>query len=353
MRTRLNVPLAPLTTLRVGGPAARLVELEREEDVLEVVREADRRGEVLFVLGEGSNVVVGDDGVDGVVARMIMRGVHVTAEPDRVVVDVAAGESWDALVERAVDEGWRGVACISGVPGLVGATPIQNVGAYGQEVGETIVGVRAFDRRARSFVDLAPSACGFGYRSSAFKRDAGRYIVTRVRFAFERGDETVVRYAELSRALSVADGASAPSRRVREAVVVLRRAKGMILDAADPESVSAGSFFVNPVLDAAGLAAIEAGTEERVPRFDAGGGRFKVPAAWLVERAGFPKGWGTERAGVSRKHALALVNRGGATAQDLLAVARSIRDGVSRRFGVVLEPEPVFVGCSWEGSALT
>jgi UDP-N-acetylmuramate dehydrogenase len=346
MRTRLKVPLAPLTTLRVGGPAARLVELEREEDVLEAVRDADDRGEGLFVLGEGSNVVVGDDGVDGVVARMAMRGVRVTAEPDRVRVDAAAGESWDALVERAVDEGWRGVACISGVPGLVGATPIQNVGAYGQEVSETIAGVRAFDRRARSFVDLAPDACGFGYRSSAFKRDAGRYVVTRVRFEFAWGDDTVVRYAELGRALSLAEGESAPSRRVREAVVALRRAKGMILDATDPESRSAGSFFVNPVLDAAGLGVIEAAAAERVPRFDTGDGRFKVPAAWLVERAGFPRGWGTARAGVSRKHALALVNRGGATARDLLAVAGAIREGVHRRFGVVLEPEPVFVGCS-------
>jgi UDP-N-acetylmuramate dehydrogenase len=347
MRTRLKVPLAPLTTLRVGGPAARLVELEREEDVLEVVEEADRRGESLFVLGEGSNVVVGDDGVDGVVARMAMRGIRVTAEADRVVVDAAAGESWDALVERATGEGWRGVACISGVPGLVGATPIQNVGAYGQEVCETIASVRAVDRRVGAFVDLAPAACGFGYRSSAFKRDASRYIVTSVRFAFARGDETIVRYAELSRALSIPEGGAAPSRRVRDTVIALRRAKGMILDDADPDSVSAGSFFVNPVVDAGGLAAIEGAAGERVPRFDAGQGRFKVPAAWLVEHAGFPKGWGTARAGVSSKHALALVNRGGATARDLLDVARAIRQGVSDRFGVVLEPEPVLVGCSW------
>jgi UDP-N-acetylmuramate dehydrogenase len=347
MRTRLKVPLAPLTTLRVGGPAARLVELEREEDVLEVVQEADGRGESLFVLGEGSNVVVGDDGVDGVVARMAMRGIRVTAEADRVLVDAAAGEGWDALVERATAEGWQGVACISGVPGLVGATPIQNVGAYGQEVGETIASVRVFDRRVGAFVDLAPAACGFGYRSSAFKRDAGRYIVTGVRFAFGRGDETVVRYAELSRALSIVEGQAAPSRRVRDTVIALRRAKGMILDDADPESVSAGSFFTNPVLEARRLAAIEAAAGERVPRFDAGDGRYKVPAAWLVEHAGFPKGWGTARAGVSRKHALALVNRGGATARDLLDVARAIREGVSRRFGVVLEPEPVFIGCSW------
>jgi UDP-N-acetylmuramate dehydrogenase len=351
MLTRTDVPLAPLTTLRVGGPAARLVELERETDVVEVVREADRRDAPLFVLGEGSNVVVGDGGFRGVVARVRSHGIDVHEERDRVVVDVAAGESWDELVARATEEGWTGVACISGVPGLVGATPIQNVGAYGQEVSETIVSVRVFDRAAGAFVDMSAGACGFGYRASVFKRES-RWIVTSVRFAFARGGETVVRYAELSRALGVADGQGAPSRRVRETVIALRRAKGMVLDASDPDSVSAGSFFVNPVVDAGRLAAIDAAAGEKPPRFEAGEGRFKVPAAWLVERAGFPKGWGDGRAGVSRKHALAIVNRGGATAGELLAVARAIRDGVRGRFGVVLEPEPVLVGCSWEEDGL-
>jgi UDP-N-acetylmuramate dehydrogenase len=351
MRTRTEVPLAPLTTLRIGGPARRLVELEREEDVVDAVRDADGRGQPLFVLGEGSNVVIGDDGFPGLVARMCLGGVDVHRSGDEVVVDVAAGESWDQLVARAIDEGWAGVACMSGVPGLVGATPIQNVGAYGQEVSETIVSVRVFDRVAGAFADMSASACGFGYRASLFKGES-RWIVTRVRFAFARGDETVVRYAELARALSVAEGESAPSRRVRDTVIALRRAKGMVLDASDPDSVSAGSFFVNPIVDAGRLAAVEAAAGEKPPRFDAGNGRLKVPAAWLVERAGFPKGWGQGRAGVSRKHALAIVNRGGATARELLAVARAIRDGVRRRFGVVLEPEPVLVSCSWEEERL-
>jgi UDP-N-acetylmuramate dehydrogenase len=351
MRTRTEVPLAPLTTLRVGGPAARLVELEREADVLDAVRDADGRAAPLFVLGEGSNVVVGDGGFPGIVARMRSRGIEVRDGGDRVIVDVEAGESWDELVARATDEGWTGVACISGVPGLVGATPIQNVGAYGQEVSETIVSVRVFDRTAGAFVDMSAAACGFGYRASVFKRES-RWIVTRVRFSFARGGDTVVRYAELSRALGVAEGSSAPSRRVRETVIALRRGKGMVLDANDPDSVSAGSFFVNPVVDAARLAAVEAAAGEKPPRFDGGEGRFKVPAAWLVERAGFARGWGEGRAGVSRKHALAIVNRGGATSSELLGVARAIRDGVRARFGLVLEPEPVLVGCSWEEQSL-
>jgi UDP-N-acetylmuramate dehydrogenase len=347
LRARTAVPLAPLTTLRVGGPAARLVDVEREDDVAEAVRDAESRGEPLFILGSGSNIVVADEGFPGTVLRMAMRGVEASRDGDRVVADVAAGEDWDALVARAVGEGWEGVACMSGIPGLVGATPIQNVGAYGQEVSETVVGVRAFDRRAGAFVDMAPAACGFAYRASVFKR-SDRWVVTGVRFSFKCGAESTVRYAELARALSVVEGGRAPSRLVRDTVIALRRAKGMVLDDGDPDSVSAGSFFVNPVVDAAALRDIEARAGARPPSFDAGGGRSKVAAGWLVERAGFARGWGEGRAGVSRKHALALVNRGGATARELVDVARAIRDGVRARFGVTLEPEPVFVGLSWE-----
>jgi UDP-N-acetylmuramate dehydrogenase len=347
MLVREGVSLASLTTLRVGGAAARMGELEREEDVVDAVRDAEARGQGLFVLGGGSNVVVGDEGFPGLVARVALRGVEVAREGDRVVVDAAAGEDWDALVARAVGEGWRGVECLSGIPGLVGGTPIQNVGAYGQEVSETIARVRAFDRAAGAFVDMDARECGFGYRASVFKR-SDRWIVTRVRFVFEAGDESApVRYAELARALGVGEGARAPARVVRATVTRLRRAKGMVVDAGDPESVSAGSFFVNPVVDAATAARVEERAGERPPRFDAGEGRVKLAAAWLVERAGFRRGWGEGRAGVSRKHALALVNRGGATAGELLDVARAIRDGVRERFGVELEPEPVLVGCAW------
>jgi UDP-N-acetylmuramate dehydrogenase len=350
MHTRTGVSLAPLTTLRLGGLASRMVDIEDEADVAGAAGDAQARGVPLFVLGSGSNVVVGDDGFPGLVVRMATRGVRVTREGGRAVVDVAAGEDWDALVARAVDEGWGGVESMSGIPGLVGATPVQNVGAYGQEVSDTITGVRAYDRAARAFVDLDARACAFAYRTSVFRK-TDRWIVTRVRFAFPLGGEGIVRYAELARALGTreADGSvAAPSRLVRETVIALRRAKGMVLDAGDPESVSAGSFFVNPVVDAAAVADVTARAGAAPPTFDAGTGRYKIAAAWLVERAGFPKGWGQGRVGVSRKHALALVHRGGGSTRELLALARAIRDGVRDRFGVTLEPEPVFVGCSWE-----
>jgi UDP-N-acetylmuramate dehydrogenase len=340
------VPLAPRTTLRIGGPAARMVEMSTEDDVASAVQEASVHGEPLFVLGGGSNVVVADDGFPGLVARMTIRGISAVRDGDRVVVDVGAGEEWDALVARAVDEGWRGIASLSGIPGLVGGTPIQNVGAYGEEVADVIDRVRVFDRTASAFVDLRPTECRFGYRASLFKHD-DRWIVTRVRFAFDRGRDATVRYAELARALSTHEGAAAPAGVVRDAVIALRRSKGMVLDPTDPDTTSAGSFFVNPVVDAAVAARIQA-IAGAPPRFAAGEGRVKLAAAWLVERAGFAKGWGEGRVGVSRKHALALVNRGGASARELLDVARTIRDGVRARFGVVLEPEPVLVGCTWE-----
>jgi UDP-N-acetylmuramate dehydrogenase len=346
------VPLAPLTTLRLGGPALRMVDLEREEDVALAVRDAGDRGQPLLVLGGGSNLVVADDGFPGLVARMAIRGVKVRREPERVVVDVAAGEDWDALVARAVDEGWSGLECLSGIPGLVGATPIQNVGAYGREVSQMLTRVHAFDRESGSRVALDPAECAFGYRTSAFK--AGhRWIVTGVELTLDLSLESApVTYAELARALSLAAGQRAPLGRVREAVLALRRSKGMLVDPAASESFSAGSFFVNPVLDGPALAELETRAGTRPPCFDAGDGRFKVAAAWLVERAGFPKGWGQGRVGVSSQHALALVNRGGATTRELLALARTVREGVSGRFGVVLEPEPILVGGSWEKEGL-
>ena len=348
----MQISLAPLTTLRVGGAAAELVEIEREADVIDAVRTVEARGLPLFVLGEGSNVVVGDGGFPGLVARLGTRGVEARREGDRVVVDVAAGEPWDAFVARTVDEGWRGLECLSGIPGLVGGTPIQNVGAYGQEVAETITRVRAYDRVAGAFADTDWRDCAFGYRASLFKR-SDRWIVTSVRFELEVSPlSSPLRYAELVSALGIEAGGRVPLEEARQTILALRRRKGMVVDPGDPDSVSAGSFFVNPVVDAAALAAVEARAGARPPRFDAGDGRFKLAAAWLVEHAGFPKGWGRGRVGVSGKHALALVNRGGATTAELLAVARTIRDGVRSRFGVELEPEPVLVGCSWKEDRL-
>ena len=348
---RNDVALAPLTTLRVGGPAARFVELVTEDDVVDAARSSESRGEPMFILGAGSNVVVGDDGFHGLVARIAIRGIEVGRDGGRVVLDVAAGEDWDQLVARTVDEQWGGLECMSGIPGLVGATPVQNVGAYGQEVRDTIVSVRAYDRHTRAFVEMAAPECRFAYRTSVFK-GSQRWIVTRVRLSLAPAGEVVVRYAELARALQVAEGARHGSRLVRETVLSLRRSKGMVLDDGDPESVSAGSFFVNPIVDGSRLSDISVRAGEAPPHFSAGDGLHKVAAAWLVERAGFAKGWGRGRVGVSRKHALALVNRGGASTSELLALAREIRDGVLARFGVALHPEPVFIGCSWEESGL-
>jgi UDP-N-acetylmuramate dehydrogenase len=345
---RTSVPLGPLTTLGIGGPASSFVEVQRETEVVEAVREAEREHLPLFVLGAGSNVVVGDDGFPGLAAAMRIRGVEARREGERVVVDVAAGEPWDDLVARSVDEGWQGLECLSGIPGLAGGTPIQNVGAYGQEVAETVTQVRAFDRDAGAFVTLDRDACRFGYRASVFKR-SDRWVVTGVRFELPASSASApIRYAELAAALGVHVGDRAPSRAVRETVIALRRGKGMVSDPQDPDSVSAGSFFVNPVVGAAALSRVEALAGQRPPRFEAGEGRYKLAAAWLVERAGFPKGWTAGRVGVSSKHALALVNRGGGTARELLAAARVIRDGVRGRFEVDLEPEPVLVGCSWD-----
>ena len=335
MHHRPGVPLAPLTTLRIGGPAARLVDLEREGDVADAVRDAEAHGEGLFVLGDGSNVVVADEGFPGLVARMATRGVEARSAAGRVVVDVAAGEGWDGFVARAVAEGWRGVECLSAIPGRVGATPIQNVGAYGQEVSETIVSVRAFDRVARAQVDLDPPACGFGYRASVFKR-SDRWVVTRVTFAFEVGAEGApVRYAELARALSVREGERAPARLVRETILALRRGKGMVLSDDDPDSVSAGSFFVNPVVDAAGLAAVEARAGERTAPLRRGRGAVQAGGA-----PGSSSGRGSSRDGPPGRWASRASTRwpwstaeGRRRAAALLSCARSIRDGVRARFG--------------------
>jgi UDP-N-acetylmuramate dehydrogenase len=344
--------MAPLTTLRLGGLARRMVDLERRVDVAAAVRESADRAEPLFVLGGGSNVVVGDEGFPGLVARMRLEGIHVRREGPRVVVDVAAGEDWDALVDRAVAEGWSGLECLSGIPGLVGATPIQNVGAYGREVSQMLTRVHAFDRSRGAHAALDPSECAFGYRTSIFK-GKHRWIVTGIELTLDVSPESApIRYDELARALSVVPGARAPASRVRETVLALRRTKGMVVDPDDPESVSAGSFFVNPVLDRSALAELEARAGVRPPCFDDGHERFKVAAAWLVERAGFSKGWGQGTVGVSRKHALALVNRGGATTRELLALATEIRAGVWARLGVRLSPEPVLVGSSWEEDGL-
>jgi len=335
--------LADLTTLRLGGPAGRLVEARDEAAVIEAVHAADAADEPLLIVAGGSNLVVADAGFPGTVLRIATRGI------DGEVV--AAGEEWDAFVARCVREGLAGVECLSGIPGSVGATPIQNVGAYGQEVAGVVVSVRALDRRTGAVREIPAAECGFAYRSSAFKRDPGRWVVLAVTFDLPRQERSMpIRYAELAHALGVETGGTAPLADVREAVLALRRRKGMVVDPGDPDSVSAGSFFTNPVLSPAAFAALEAraGNGSRPPCFPQPDGSVKTSAAWLIEHAGFSRGHGDPATiAISSKHTLALTNRGAGTTAQLVALAREIADGVRVRFGVELEPEPVFAGHAW------
>ena len=335
--------LAQFTTLRLGGPARRLVHATTAQELVGAVRDADRDAEPVLLIAGGSNLVVADGGFPGTVVRIETRGIDVEdAGPETVRVTVQAGEPWDAFVARAVGEGWVGVEALSGVPGSAGATPIQNVGAYGQEVAETIVSVRCWDRVERQRVEITAADCGFGYRTSRFKRDPQRFVVLEVVFAFERrGVGAPVRYAELARRLGVETGQRVPVADVRRAVLALRAGKGMGLDPDDHDTWSAGSFFTNPLLDPGQAGRLP----DDAPRWPQPDGTVKTSAAWLIERAGFGKGYGDGRAGVSGKHTLALTNRGAATTADLLELAGRIRAGVQDRFGIRLVNEPVLVGC--------
>jgi UDP-N-acetylmuramate dehydrogenase len=344
---RHDIPFSELTTLRLGGAAERLIEAGTEAEVVQAVSAA---GDCLFVMSGGSNLVVADDGVDGTVVRVASRGISFSADGDRVRAEVAAGEPWDDVVASCVTEQLSGVECLSGIPGSAGATPIQNVGAYGQEVSTTVATVRAYDRGRRQVVELLPVDCGFGYRTSAFKR-SDRHVVLGVTFVLERAKTArPVQYSELARSLDVEIGSRPPLSEVRDAVLALRRQKGMVIAPEDPDSVSAGSFFMNPILSAQEFSELERrvaerfGAETKPPQWPEPEGRVKTSAAWLIERAGFHRGYGGGRVGVSRKHTLALVNRGGGTTSELLTLARHLRDGVSEQFGVILRPEPTLVG---------
>jgi len=349
-----RVSLADHTTLRLGGPAGTFVAAQDERDVVDAVRAADASGEPLLILGGGSNVVVADAGFAGTVVHVATRGVDIRwdrGDRGAALLRAAAGENWDAIVARCVAEGLAGVECLAGIPGLVGATPIQNVGAYGQEVAETVAGVRVLDRRAGRVVTLDGAACGFGYRTSMFKRRPGRFVILDVTFKLDNErPPPPIRYAELASSLGVVAGQRVPAGKVRAAVLELRRGKAMVLDPADPDTRSAGSFFTNPVLGPDQLAAFEDAVRRRLghgasfPRFPASGGNVKIPAAWLIERAGFCKGYAACGARISSRHPLALTNPGGATTAGLLALAREIRDSVQDAFGVTLVAEPVLVG---------
>jgi UDP-N-acetylmuramate dehydrogenase len=335
-----GVPLAPLTTLRLGGPAAKVVEAHTDDELVEALRACDQAGEPVLVLAGGSNVVIADEGFGGTVVRVLTHGV----ERDGTALNVAAGESWDDVVAGAVGDGLAGIECLSGIPGSTGATPIQNVGAYGQDVAQTVTSARVYDRERDVVEDLPAEALGFGYRTSAL-RYQDRRVVLRVRFELTASDVSgPLRYAELARAVG-AD--RAPLHDVRDAVLELRRGKGMVVDPDDPDSVSAGSFFTNPILEPDAFAALAQRAAGEPPRFPESHGRVKTSAAWLIERAGFHKGDTRGNVGISSKHSLALVNRGGATTAELVAFAREIAQGVRERFGVDLHPEPIFVGHGW------
>jgi len=337
-----GVPLSSLTTLRLGGPARRLAEVDKPDELVEAVRTADAAGEPVLVLGGGSNLVVGDAGFDGTVIKVATTGIHVLTSTDLVAITVQAGADWDELVATAIEEGWAGLEAMSGIPGLVGATPIQNVGAYGQEIAEAVTSVTAYDRKAGEVTVLRPADCAFSYRNSALKGN-DRYVVIDVTYTLARsGQSGPVRYPELAKALDTEIGDRVPAAAVRAAVLGLRRRKGMVLDPSDPDATSAGSFFTNPIVSAEVAARLPA----EVPRWPAPDGREKVSAAWLIEQAGFAKGYGRGAARISTKHTLALTNRGGATTAELLALARELRDGVRSRFGITLVNEPVLVGAS-------
>ncbi len=335
--------LADLTTLRLGGPAERVIEAETTEALVEAVRAADEASTPVLLVGGGSNLVVADDGFPGIVVRVATSGI--TPETDLcsgATVTVAAGEDWDGFVARAVAEGWVGGEALSGIPGAVGATPIQNVGAYGQEVADTIASVRCWDRHERAYRTFFAADCGFGYRTSRFKVEPGRFVVLEVTFQLRLGGlGAPVTYAELAGRLGVEPGGRAPARDVREAVLALRRGKGMVLDPEDHDTWSAGSFFTNPVLPAEQADRLPS----EAPRWTLPDGGVKTSAAWLIERAGFARGHHLGRVALSGKHTLALTNRGGASTQELLALAGEVRRGVHERFGVLLENEPVLVGC--------
>jgi UDP-N-acetylmuramate dehydrogenase len=321
------VDLAELTTLRLGGPAGRVVEATTSDELVDAVRAADSAGEPLLIVGGGSNLVVADDGWPGVV--VLVRTSGVTWAGDEVTV--AAGVVWDDLVDMTVREGWSGLAAMSGIPGRTGATPVQNVGAYGSEVADVVTSLTVLDREAGAVERWAPERIGFGFRTSAFKY-TDRYVVVDVTFRLTRGpDAPPVRYLELARRLGVEPGERAPSAQVREVVLELRRGKGMLLDSEDHDTWSVGSFFVNPFVEREDVPA-------GCPHWTVDD-RVKLSAAWLIESAGYGKGFGNEHVAVSSKHSLALTNRGGATTAELLELAREIRDGVERRFGIRLRPE--------------
>ncbi|HSB08368.1 MAG TPA: UDP-N-acetylmuramate dehydrogenase [Blastocatellia bacterium] len=348
---RENVPLAPMTTLGIGGPARYFADVSSAEELSAGVEWSRSRGISLFVLGGGSNIVVADGGFPGLVLRVCISGVEATVRGDQVEVDAGAGEEWDSLVGHCVANNWSGLECLSGIPGRVGATPIQNVGAYGQETSETLVSIEATDLTELRMIRLSSSECEFGYRTSRFKtRDRDRFVITRVSYRLTVGGAPAVRYPELQRYLTGLRINSPTVADVRKAVLAIRRRKAMVIDPNDIDSRSVGSFFVNPALTreqfekfksrASGLVS----NLDEIPSFPAPDGLVKLSAAWLIERAGIMRGHARGNVGTSSKHALAIINRGGGTASEVMELKELIQSRVFDSFGIALAPEPVFVG---------
>jgi UDP-N-acetylmuramate dehydrogenase len=349
--------LSDLTTAAVGGPAGKYVEARTEAEIIEAVRAADAAGEQLLIIGGGSNLLISDDGFPGTVLKIASEGFTVNAEDScgGVSVVVQAGHNWDALVQHAVLHAWSGIEALSGIPGATGATPVQNVGAYGADVSQTIAAVRTWDRERNAVKAFTASELKFGYRDSILKQTtvngSPRYVVLTVEFQLPLGRMSApIRYAELARVLGVEQGQRAYSNDVRREVLRLRASKGMVLDPADRDTYSTGSFFTNPIVPSS----VADGLPENAPRYPGGSeGAVKLSAAWLIDNAGFGKGFGLEdgsvsggRASLSTKHTLAITNRGSASASDMVAIAREVRAGVVGRFGIELHPEPLLIGLS-------
>lgn len=346
------VPLAPLTTLGVGGLARFFTTIQLEAELPVALAFAAQHELPVFVLGGGSNLVIADAGFPGLVLQIALHGIEARVENTGVHLTAAAGEVWDDLVAYCVAQDWAGIECLSGIPGSVGGTPVQNVGAYGQEVSETIACVRAFDRQTAQIVEMNKAACRFGYRQSLFNtHERDRFIVLSVTYALLAHGAPALRYADLKQFFAAVT-VSPTLAEVRAAVLTIRRQKAMVLDPTDPDSRSAGSFFKNPLISTAEFNALEAKArladvvkaEEPIPHYPVTDTQIKVPAAWLIERAGFAKGYVRGNVGLSSKHSLAIINRGGARASEVIGLMREIQNRVQDRFGLLLLPEPIFLG---------
>lgn len=344
MQMEENKPLAPFTTFGIGGPARWFVQAQSEDEIVEASEWARGHGVPLFVLGGGSNVLISDAGFPGLVLQVALKGVELeVTDASGVLFSVQAGENWDDFVDIAVQQNCAGIECMAGIPGTVGGTPVQNVGAYGQEVSQVIGRVRAFDTRERRMIEFSAAECEFSYRKSRFNStDRDRFIVTRVYYQLTRGGKLSLHYADLLSEFGPEANPILPE--VATAVRRIRKGKGMLIVPGDPDCHSAGSFFKNPIVDEAQAKRVAEITGKDPPRYGAGDGKVKLSAAWLIEQSGFRKGYTEGKAGVSSRHTLALINHGGATASEILNLAARIHSAVEKQYGVVLQPEPVFVG---------